>query len=475
MISKEPSAPAPTSSSEMDFWTISPREILWRCNYLDDSGYLAHVPFLFWLVREGKPRQIVTLGLETGVAHFAFCQAIDRLGLATLIYGIAPERPDGENAIDERIERHNALNHADFSRLYTAPPAAAGDHFAPGSIDILLLDTGLSAATFEMIETTWADRLSDQGMIVLCGTDPAQLPEKARAGLRALHEKYDHIHFPHGSGLTLFLTGTVHTHRLKMFASQESGRSDHRTRQQIFQRLGMAHLHEYERQKSFDAESGTRKRIDALQADLLQARTATEALQERIDTVTDAYEKRSLVVTRLYARLFDLEAEAETRARDRDAAQEALRQLETVEAERKSDLEAMSHKLVMVRAERDAARIGLRDVEEREDENQKKSEQAHKNALKALTEERDKARAERDNAKQGREQAEQKHKAEAESLRAERDKARAERDSAKQGREQAEQKHKAEAESLRAERDKARAERDSAKQGREQAEQKHKA
>ncbi len=101
------------ASSGLDrlFATID-HPLLWPARYLDSSPALAALPLIFWLTDEFRPELVLTEGDATGVAHLAFCQATERLGLDTLCVtdakapeqaGDAPKRAArlGEESVPE--------------------------------------------------------------------------------------------------------------------------------------------------------------------------------------------------------------------------------------------------------------------------------------------------------------------------------------------------------------------------------------
>ena len=72
------------------------RAMFWRPDFLADSPWLEHIPVAFWLVEAQRPRVIVELGPGDGTSYFAFCQAVDRLGLDTRCFAAAWPGGEGE-------------------------------------------------------------------------------------------------------------------------------------------------------------------------------------------------------------------------------------------------------------------------------------------------------------------------------------------------------------------------------------------
>lgn len=76
--------------------------LLRRARYLEDSPFLHHLPFLFWLIDILRPRSIAQVGALDPVAYFAICQAMDKLNVEGHSFGI---KFDGE--IPGTTRNHN--------------------------------------------------------------------------------------------------------------------------------------------------------------------------------------------------------------------------------------------------------------------------------------------------------------------------------------------------------------------------------
>ena len=63
-------------------------------DYFCPSAWIEHAPFAVWICDTLRPRCLVELRTHYGYSYFAFCQAIDRLGLGTAAYAIDTRQGD---------------------------------------------------------------------------------------------------------------------------------------------------------------------------------------------------------------------------------------------------------------------------------------------------------------------------------------------------------------------------------------------
>lgn len=241
-----PEADLPAGPSVEDVIAVSRREIFWHPRYLDRSGYLRFLPFLFWLAGDLRPGRAVTLGADSAVAHFALCQASDRLELNAECIGLDtwPGAAEGR-PVDAAVARHAAREYPEISRL--APLREdAPDAFAEGSIDLLVIDCAPTARVVEQIGARWMDRLAPGGCVVLRGTEGFGAPAGLRAALDALCEGRASVRLTYGDGLCLVGRGQDLPLRLGRLRELSRDPALFRSMQFVFQRMGAACLHEWE-------------------------------------------------------------------------------------------------------------------------------------------------------------------------------------------------------------------------------------
>ena len=117
----------------------------WSPLYLEESAWLDHGAFAFWLIEATRPRTFVELGTHGGYSYFTVCQTVKALGLPTKCYAVDTWQGDEhagfyDESIYRRVHDHNERHYASFSRLVRATFAEALSHFPDGSIDLLHID-----------------------------------------------------------------------------------------------------------------------------------------------------------------------------------------------------------------------------------------------------------------------------------------------------------------------------------------------
>ena len=72
----------PSYDKDLVLQPLAQRSMFWRPTYHDEnSAWIEHIPFAFWLIEAHRPQTFVELGTHQGASYSAFCQAVDRLGL----------------------------------------------------------------------------------------------------------------------------------------------------------------------------------------------------------------------------------------------------------------------------------------------------------------------------------------------------------------------------------------------------------
>jgi chromosome segregation ATPase len=225
--------------------TLAQRSMFWRPVYLAQSAWLEHIPFAFWLTEAHRPRVLVELGVHYGASYFAFCQAVDRLGLDTRCFGVDTFKGDEHaGAYDERVfeqvRAHNDAQYSGFSRLVRSTFDDALKHFADGSIDLLHID-GLH--TLEAVRhdfDCWLPKLSDRAIVVMHDTNVRERNFGVFKLFETLKQEYPHFEFVHGHGLGVLGVGKDQNELMQMLFQASDNQHGRQAVHEVFSRLGQA-------------------------------------------------------------------------------------------------------------------------------------------------------------------------------------------------------------------------------------------
>src|SRR5262249_18393542 len=116
----------PPLPAEME--VAAPRDFLspasfWHPDQLGPQpSWIEHAPFAFWLVDALRPRVVVELGTHGGYSYFAFCQAVDRVGIDARCYAVDTWKGDEQSGfygehVYEAVRARNDRLYAGFSTL----------------------------------------------------------------------------------------------------------------------------------------------------------------------------------------------------------------------------------------------------------------------------------------------------------------------------------------------------------------------
>src|ERR1700704_489344 len=101
-----------------------------------------HLPLLYDLVADAKPKRVVAVGFADGQTFFTFCQAANEQGVDCQCIAVRRDCP-GESEEDDAVWREGREDGEEFygeQARFFANPGSALAEMADGSIDILLLD-----------------------------------------------------------------------------------------------------------------------------------------------------------------------------------------------------------------------------------------------------------------------------------------------------------------------------------------------
>jgi predicted O-methyltransferase YrrM len=159
----------------MKSWSFSQSLLFPSVRAHQFSAWHGHVSFAHWIIENLRPKTVVELGSHNGLSYFAFCNAINHLGLNTKAFAVDTWEGDVhagayENSTFEDVSDFNSWNYSDFSTLKRMFFADAAKDFADGSIDLLHID-GLH--TYEAVKEdyeTWKPKLSNRAVVLFHDT-----------------------------------------------------------------------------------------------------------------------------------------------------------------------------------------------------------------------------------------------------------------------------------------------------------------
>ena len=134
-----------------------PERIVEPC---DGAG---HIPLGFYLISALKPRIFVELGVNTGNSYNGFCQAVKKLGIDTLCYGIDNWK-DRENTFNS-LSAYQQYKYNDFSYLLKMSFNGSIEHFSDGSVDLLHINKFHIYEDVRHVYDNWLPKLSNRGVI----------------------------------------------------------------------------------------------------------------------------------------------------------------------------------------------------------------------------------------------------------------------------------------------------------------------
>jgi hypothetical protein len=184
----------------------------WVPDYICTSAWIEHAPFAFWLCEALRPRRFVELGTHYGYSYFAFCQAIERLGLGTAAYAIDTWKGDEHAGFyDESVFRsvviRNDDKYAAFSSLIRSTFEDALDYFTDGSIDLLHIDGRHFYDDVEEDFTLWRAKLTENAVVLIHDTNVREREFGVWKFFEKAATQYPSFQFFHGYGLGLLIPG----------------------------------------------------------------------------------------------------------------------------------------------------------------------------------------------------------------------------------------------------------------------------
>ena len=194
----------------------------WYPEFFAQPAWLEHAPFAFWITRTLKPGTFVELGTHGGYSYFAFCQAVKNLRLNTRCYAIDTWKGDehagfyGEDVF-QRVQHHNELHYASFSRLVRASFDEALPCFSDQSVDLLHIDGRHFYEDVKHDFEAWRSKLSERAVVLFHDTNVRERDFGVFRLWEELAAQYPAFEFLHGHGLGVLGYGATLPPEVKAF------------------------------------------------------------------------------------------------------------------------------------------------------------------------------------------------------------------------------------------------------------------
>jgi len=385
-----------SSSSNVELPMLS--SVMMRPLYLENSAWIGHIPFAFWIIEAQKPHILVELGVYYGVSYFAFCQAVERLGLDASCFAVDTWKGDEhagyyDESVYEQFKRYNDFHYSEFSFLIRNSFDNAKDYFTDGTIDLLHID-GLH--TYEAVKhdfENWLPKLSSRAIVLFHDSNVREREFGVFKFVQELRDTYPSFEFMHGHGLSVFGVGRNQDSVFDNLFKMKDHDRNKANISKVFGLLGKSCVDAHHLNVRTDKLSSSERLSKKLESEIQKLRENQEKLLPRLQLADQAQERiagiekesqiqvaiiqdklqtfqeqllaeqkfneRLLVqIERCNQEVQEREA-AETKLRDQIAAQDtALAQLKTQAAQQADQAKAEREGLLV---EREAAETKLRD------------------------------------------------------------------------------------------------------------------
>lgn len=177
------------------------------------SSWEEHIPFLFFLMEETRPRLAVELGTYSGNSFFAICQAVLTLGLQTRCYAVDTWKGDDhvgfyeEDIFADVCEYNNRL-YSGFSHLMRMTFDEAVEHFSDGTIDLLHMDgySGYESSKHDLEK--WLAKMNSRGIILIHDIHVRKPTVGVWRVWEEIREQFPAFEFTHQYGLGVIAVGS---------------------------------------------------------------------------------------------------------------------------------------------------------------------------------------------------------------------------------------------------------------------------
>lgn len=174
-------------------------------------SWVGHIPFAYLIVKLIKPSILVELGVHSGNSYNAYCQAVKKLGLNTICYGVDTWEGDEQagyygNEVFEDLLQYHEKKYATFSNLLRMTFDQALEYFSDQLVDLLHID---GCHTYEAVKhdfEAWLPKMTKNGVVIFHDIHVREREFGVWRLWEELKKSYKTIEFNHAHGLgILFL------------------------------------------------------------------------------------------------------------------------------------------------------------------------------------------------------------------------------------------------------------------------------
>ena len=333
--------------------------MFWTPRYLKNVPLTHYTPLLFWLTAVIRPAHVRVIGCDDGFAHFAFCQALDKLNLKALCEGVGVwgSRPDGKPdlKVPDPMLAHQELLYEDLSILTSTDNFEnAVALFEPIADGILLIDLTVMPPDASFSVELLASKLSGIGVLLIHGTNA--LPGRGSFGfnLAKFIENSRHIALPNGAGLALIANdATLRFPAIRALFEQNNDNAKPQDFVALLRRVGKGIRAQAEAQEALQKLSKSAREVGVLKSEIASRKEELGQLKSALDEQmrsaavlqSDLFDSQ-LILERETAKFSALLADTRNEARTMQADLEVARaQLESEQRARVSEVLLLSDRV----------------------------------------------------------------------------------------------------------------------------------
>jgi lipopolysaccharide biosynthesis protein len=273
------------------------QSLFWTPDYIDaSSAWIEHIPFAFWIVEVLKPKTLVELGVQTATSYFSFCQAVSRLNIDTLCYGVDSWKGDehagfyGED-IFGKVTNYNTKEFYRFSTLIKSTFDEAKEYFIDKSIDLLHID---GFHTYEAVKhdfEQWLPKLSNKSFVFFHDINVRERNFGVFKLWEELKSEYEHFQFDFGHGLGIISIGKIIPEELKQLFEKNNPYSVFL--RNIFSERGNFFRSSFFKDLELDQEKNTLKELTRVKAQLSESNNILQLNNVQLTEVNNTLQSQN--------------------------------------------------------------------------------------------------------------------------------------------------------------------------------------